>query len=121
MAADLKGRDPSGCILDPNSAQITTHTQEECTDEDVRGLIRSGDRSSPPFDSPRLIFSGRYDRKRASPVSRRGLEACQPRSAKNVRLMGFFNIFFAVIYVTNKVIYALLYVNSNPDYSMLTL
>jgi hypothetical protein len=48
IAADLKGRDPSGSILDPDPAQITAHTQEECPDENIRGFIFPGDRSSPP-------------------------------------------------------------------------
>lgn len=49
VAADLKGRDPAGRVLDPDSAQITTLAQEKRPDEDVRGLVMLGDRSSPPF------------------------------------------------------------------------
>jgi len=47
--ADLKGRNPSGSVLDPDPAKVTPHAQEKGTYEDVRGLVRSGDRSSPPF------------------------------------------------------------------------
>jgi len=39
IAADLKGGDSPGSVLDPNPAQITTLAQEECPDEDVRGLV----------------------------------------------------------------------------------
>jgi hypothetical protein len=49
LAADLKGRYASGRILDPDPAQVTALTQEECPNEDVRSLVMLGDRSSPPF------------------------------------------------------------------------
>jgi len=49
IAADLKGGNASGRILDPDPAQITAFAQEERTDEDVRGLVMLGDRFSPPF------------------------------------------------------------------------
>ena len=39
IAADLKGRDPSGCVLDPDAAQVTAFAEEKGTDEDVRGLV----------------------------------------------------------------------------------
>jgi len=48
-AADLEGRNPSGRVLDPDAAQIAAFTEEESTDEDVRGLVILGDRSSPPL------------------------------------------------------------------------
>lgn len=38
-AADLKGRDPSGRVFDPDPAQIPSFAQEECPDKDVRGLV----------------------------------------------------------------------------------
>jgi hypothetical protein len=49
VAADLKGGNASGRVLDPDPAQITTLAQEKGPDEDVRGLVIPGDRSSPPF------------------------------------------------------------------------
>ena len=49
VAADLEGRDPSGRVLDPDPAQVAAFAQEERPDEDVRGLVMLGDRSSPPF------------------------------------------------------------------------
>jgi hypothetical protein len=49
VAADLEGRYPSGRVLDPDAAQVTAFAQEECPDEDVRGLVIPGDRSSPPL------------------------------------------------------------------------
>jgi len=48
IAADLKGGDPPGRVLDPDPAQITALAQEKGPDEDVRGLIMLGDKSSPP-------------------------------------------------------------------------
>ncbi len=51
VAADLKGGYASGCVLDPNAAQITAFAQDKRADEDVRGLV-VGDRSSPPCKSP---------------------------------------------------------------------
>jgi hypothetical protein len=39
IAADLKGDESPGCILDPEPAQIFALAQEECPDEDVRGLV----------------------------------------------------------------------------------
>jgi hypothetical protein len=47
-AADLKGGDPSGRVLDPDAAQCGALAQEKGADIDVRGLI-SGDSSSPPL------------------------------------------------------------------------
>jgi hypothetical protein len=47
IAADLEGRDPPGCILDPDAAQRSALTQEKGSDIDIRGLV-CGDRSSPP-------------------------------------------------------------------------
>jgi len=49
LAADLKGRDSSGRVLDPDAPEVAAHAQEECPDEDVRGFVMSGDRSSPPL------------------------------------------------------------------------
>jgi len=57
IATDLKGRYPSGGVLDPDPAQITAHAQKECSDEDVRGFIFPGDRSSPPFVLPKNPLS----------------------------------------------------------------
>ena len=47
IAADLKGGDPSGRVLDPDPAQITTHAQKECPDEDIRGLVAFYDHHLP--------------------------------------------------------------------------
>jgi hypothetical protein len=47
-AADLKGGDPSGRVLDPDAAQCGALAQEKGADIDVRGLVR-GDGSSPPL------------------------------------------------------------------------
>ena len=47
-AADLKGGDASGRVLDPDAAQCRALAQEKGADIDVRGLI-SGDSSSPPL------------------------------------------------------------------------
>jgi hypothetical protein len=49
VTADLKGRDPAGRVLDPDAPEIAAHAEEECPDEDVRGLVIPGDDSSPPF------------------------------------------------------------------------
>lgn len=49
VAADLKGGNASGRVLDPDPAQVTALAQEERPDEDVRGLVMLGDKSSPPF------------------------------------------------------------------------
>lgn len=49
VAADLKGGNAPGRVLDPDPAQITALGQEKGPDEDVRGLVMLGDRSSPPF------------------------------------------------------------------------
>lgn len=65
VAADFKGGYALGRVFDPDSAQVATLAQKKRAYEDVRGLVM-GDRSSPPFCVPRLIFSGRYDRKRKS-------------------------------------------------------
>lgn len=48
-AADLKGRDPSGRILDPDAVQAAAFAQKKCADKNIRGLVRPGDRSSPPL------------------------------------------------------------------------
>jgi hypothetical protein len=48
-AADLKGGNPSGRVLDPNAAQCGALAQEKGADIDVRGLV-GGDSSSPPLD-----------------------------------------------------------------------
>jgi hypothetical protein len=61
-AADLKGGDPPGCILDPDAAQCSALAQEKGSDIDIRGLV-CGDRSSPPWLSPMWILPERYDRK----------------------------------------------------------
>ncbi|MBL0379363.1 MAG: hypothetical protein JKP90_06765 [Desulfofustis sp. PB-SRB1] len=47
-AADLKGGDPSGRVLDPDAAQCGALAQEKGADIDVRGLV-GGDGSSPPL------------------------------------------------------------------------
>jgi len=47
-AADLKGGNPSGRVLDPDAAQCGALAQEKGADIDVRGLVR-GDGSSPPL------------------------------------------------------------------------
>ncbi|MBU4357628.1 MAG: hypothetical protein KJ822_20115 [Proteobacteria bacterium] len=49
IAADLKGRNSSGRVLDPDPAQVAAHAEKESTDEDIRGLVIPGDGSSPPF------------------------------------------------------------------------
>jgi len=49
VAADLKGGYAPGRILDSDPAQVAALAQEERPDEDVRGLVMLGDRSSPPF------------------------------------------------------------------------
>jgi hypothetical protein len=71
VPADLKRRYSSGCILDPDAGQVTTLAQEKSTDEDIRGLVMPGDRSSPPSCSPSWIYPEKYDRKRISPAPRR--------------------------------------------------
>jgi hypothetical protein len=43
VAANLKGGNASGRILDPDPAQITALAQEERTDENIRGLVMLGD------------------------------------------------------------------------------
>lgn len=52
VAADLKGGNPPRGVLDPDPAQAPSLAQEKCPYEDVRGLVITGDRSSPPFGSP---------------------------------------------------------------------
>ena len=39
VAADLKGGNTAGCVLDPDSAQVTAFAQEKRPDEDVCGLV----------------------------------------------------------------------------------
>ena len=53
VAADLKGGNTSGRILDPDPAQITAFGQDKGPDEDVRGLVMLGDKSSPPYFVPK--------------------------------------------------------------------
>jgi hypothetical protein len=48
VTADLEGRDPPGCVLDPDAAQGSAFAQEKGSDIDIRGLV-CGDRSSPPW------------------------------------------------------------------------
>jgi len=100
VAADLKGGNASGRVLDPDSAQVATFGQDECPDEDIRGLVMLGDKSSPPFAPPTWIFPERYDRRRVSSASRRGVSQAHQLSplAKDRKLMGFFlNIFLPSI------------------------
>ena len=56
VAADLKGGNAPGRVLDPDPAQITPLGQEKRPDEDVRGLVMLGDKSSPPFVRRRGFF-----------------------------------------------------------------
>ena len=53
VAADLKSGNASGRVLDPDPAQAPAHGQDKGPDEDVRGLVMHGDRSSPPFLVPK--------------------------------------------------------------------
>ena len=39
VAADLKGGDPPGCVLDPDSVQRSAFAQEKGSDIDIRGLV----------------------------------------------------------------------------------
>ena len=92
VAADLEGRYPSGRVLDPDSAQVASLAQEERPNEDVRGLIRPGDRSSPPFDRQCGFSRGDMIGRRVSSASRRGGSQARQLSplAKDRKLMGFF-------------------------------
>ncbi|HID69825.1 MAG TPA: hypothetical protein EYP35_05035 [Desulfobacterales bacterium] len=56
VAADLKGRYASGCVFDPDPAQITTFAQDERAYKNIRSLIVLGDRSSPPFVKALIDF-----------------------------------------------------------------
>jgi len=56
VAADLKGGNASGCVFDPDPAQVTAFGQDKGPDEDVRGLVMLGDKSSPPFVRRRGFF-----------------------------------------------------------------
>ncbi len=49
LAGDLKGRNASGRVLDPDAAQASALAQKERAEVDVRGLVWLGYRSSPPL------------------------------------------------------------------------
>jgi len=49
VAANLKGGNAPNRVFNPDPAQITAFAQEECPDENIRGLVMLGDRFSPPF------------------------------------------------------------------------
>jgi len=71
-AADLKGRNTPGCILDPDAAQRSALAQEKGPDIDIRGLV-CGDRSSPPLRQCGFCRGDMVEEKNSS-VSRRGVE-----------------------------------------------
>lgn len=54
VTADLKGGNTSGRVLDPDPTQITALAQEKGPDEDIRGLVMLGDKSSPPFNQKKI-------------------------------------------------------------------
>ncbi len=71
VAADLKGGDPPGCILDPDAAQCSALAQEKGSDIDIRGLV-CGDRSSPPLRRRYGFCRRDMIEEKDSSVSRRG-------------------------------------------------
>jgi len=48
VAADLKGLNPPGSVLQPDASQGAALTQEKSPNINIRGLV-CGDRSSPPL------------------------------------------------------------------------
>jgi len=71
-AADLKGRNTPGRVLDPDAAQRPSLAQEKGPDIDIRGLV-CGDRSSPPLRQCGFCRGDMVEEKNSS-ASRRGVE-----------------------------------------------